>query len=411
MMAWMQSRSGISRKSRIAWMSLLMLALFAALFSMQATAQTFIELYPFNSASVGLADGAWPEAGVVRDSAGNLYGTTFFGGTGTGCDINEAGCGVVFKVDPTGKETVLHIFGGAHDGWNPTGSLILDAAGNLYGTTQFGGLYGYGTVFKIDPAGNETILHSFRRGLDGANPAAGLVQDASGNLYGTTRYGGVGCNTQGCGTVFKISPTGQETILHRFRDGADGASPLGVVAVDSSGDVYGSTWVGGIFNYGTVFKIDMCGEEKVLHHFSGGSDGANPIGGVTLDQAGNLYGTTSAGGAFIGTVFTVNTAGNESIVYTFTGGLDGAYPYANLILDASGNLYGTASQGGSTDAGSVFELTGGTLTVLYDFAGTTDGANPMGGLTMDSSGNLYGTAVQQGLYGWGAVFEIQRSLQ
>jgi uncharacterized repeat protein (TIGR03803 family) len=389
----------------------LLFALFAFLFSIQATAQTFIELYPFNSASIGLSDGAWPESAVVRDSAGNLYGTTFFGGTGSGCDINVGGCGVVFKLDPAGKETVLHIFGGAHDGWNPTASLTLDSAGNLYGTTQFGGQYGYGTVFKIDPASHETILHSFRRGSDGANPNAGLVEDASGNFYGTTRYGGVGCNTQGCGTVFKISPSGQETILYRFRDGADGANPLGAVAVDSSGDVYGTTWVGGVFNYGTVFRIDMCGAEKVLHHFSGGSDGANPIGGVTLDQAGNLYGSTSAGGAFLGTVFTVNSAGNESVVYAFAGGLDGAYPYSNLILDASGNLYGTASQGGSAGAGSVFEISGGTLTVLYDFAGTTDGANPVGGLAMDASGNLYGTAVQQGLDGWGAVFEIQRSMQ
>ena len=409
-MAWMQLRNCPSSKIRIA-RTVWVLALFTVLFSMQATAQTFIELYPFNSAAIGLADGAWPEAAVVRDSAGNLYGTTFFGGTGAGCDINVGGCGTVFKIDSTGQETVLHIFGGAHDGWNPTASLTLDGAGNLYGTTQFGGWYGFGTVFKIDPAGHETILHHFRRVFDGANPNAGLLQDASGNLYGTTRYGGVGCSGQGCGTVFKISARGQETILHRFRDGADGASPLGGVAVDSSGNVYGTTWIGGIFNYGTVFKIDAGGEEKVLHYFSGGADGANPLGGLTLDQAGNLYGTTLSGGGFFGTVFTVNPAGKESVVYTFAGGLDGAYPYSNVILDASGNLYGTASQGGSTGAGSVFELSGGTLTVLYDFAGTTDGANPMGGLAMDSSGNLYGTAVQQGLYGWGAVFEIQRSLQ
>jgi len=416
----MRSRHHILGESRnsILWL----LALLPALFAVQsAAAQTapgwvFIELYPFNSAPINLEDGAWPEAAVVRDAASNLYGTTFFGGTRTGCDIFVGGCGTVFQLDPSGKEKVLHSFGGAHDGWNPTASLTLDAVGNLYGTTPYGGAHGYGVVFRVDAAGNETILHSFAGGSDGANPNAALVQDAAGNLYGTTRYGGRGCNCQGCGTVFKISPSGQERILHRFRDGADGASPLGSVAVDSSGNVYGTSWLGGIFNYGTVFRIDASGQGKVLHHFTAGSDGANPIGGVILDQAGNLYGTASAAGAsHLGTIFTVNSAGSESTLYTFTGGPDGAYPYSNLILDASGNLYGTTAQAGSTSAGSVFELSGGTLTVLYDFAGTTgptgDGANPMGGLTMDEAGNLYGTAVRQGTYGWGAVFELQRNMQ
>jgi uncharacterized repeat protein (TIGR03803 family) len=371
-----------------------------------AAAQTFTELYPFNSGG-NLSDGGWPEAGVTRDAAGNLYGTTFYGGSGTQCDIFYDGCGIVFKLAPNGTETVLHSFSGAHDGWNPTARLILDAAGDLYGTTAYGGSSGYGTVFEVDAAGNETIVHNFAGGSDGANPNAGLVQDAAGNLYGTTQYGGKGCDGQGCGTVFRINASGQETVLCRLAGGPDGASPLGGVIVDSSGTLYGTTWLGGTHGYGTVFRLDSSGNLTVLHSFAGGSDGANPMDAPVLDASGNLYGTTSAGGPYFGTVFMVDTSGNESILYSFTGGLDGAYPYAHLLVDASGNLYGTSSQGGVSGTGTVFELSGSSLIVLYGFSGLNDGANPMGGLITDPSGNLYGTVVQAGTYGWGAVFEIQ----
>jgi uncharacterized repeat protein (TIGR03803 family) len=233
------SRENNSLHTLLVWL----LALVAGLFLVpSAAAQTFTELYPFNS-SGDLSDGAWPEAGVTRDAAGNLYGTTFFGGTGTGCDIYFGGCGEVFKLDTTGTETVLHSFGGAPDGSNPTARVVLDESGNLYGTTAFGGEYGDGTVFKVDATtGAETILHSFSGGADGANPNAGLVEDAAGNFYGTTQYGGQACDGRGCGTVFELSTTGQETILYRFRDVPDGASPLGGVALDSSGRVYGTTW-------------------------------------------------------------------------------------------------------------------------------------------------------------------------
>jgi uncharacterized repeat protein (TIGR03803 family) len=200
-----------------------LLALVPVLFlSRLAAAQAFTELYAFNS-SGNLSDGGTPEAGVTRDADGNLYGTTFFGGTGTGCDIYYAGCGTVFKLDTSGTETVLHSFGGAHDGWNPTARLILDEAGNLYGTTGYGGAHGHGTVFKVDKAGNETIIHSFAGGTDGDRPNAGLVEDTAGNLYGTTQYGGRGCDGHGCGTVFRISVDDRETVL--YRDFPDGASP------------------------------------------------------------------------------------------------------------------------------------------------------------------------------------------
>ncbi|HVI09412.1 MAG TPA: choice-of-anchor tandem repeat GloVer-containing protein [Candidatus Binatia bacterium] len=393
--------------------AIFLLALFASLLSSPAASQAapgwnYIELYAFG-ANPYLPDGAQPEAGMVRDDSGNLYGTTFFGGGGTGCDINFNGCGVVFEVTPGGTETVLHAFSGPTDGWNPTGRLIRDSAGNLYGTTPFGGAYGYGTVFKIDSAGNETILHSFHGGGDGANPNAGVVEDSTGNLYGTTRYGGQGCDGAGCGTVYKIDANGQETVLHRLLDGMDGASPMSGVELDSAGDIYGTAWAGGIFDFGTVFEIDSSGQEKVLHHFQGGTDGVNPVGGVTLDQAGNLYGAASgAGGSQIGVIFTVNTSGAESVLYTFTGGVDGAYPTSHLLVDPAGNIFGMASQG-VAGWGSVFEISGGAFNLLYYFTGTPDGGYPVGGLIMDSQGNLYGTTSSAAPYGWGSVFELQQS--
>lgn len=381
------------------------------LYPVQSLAQTFTELYAFNSTG-NLSDGGWPKAGVVRDAAGNLYGTTFFGGLGTGCDIDVAGCGIVFKVDAGGNETVLHVFGGTLDGWNPTAALVLDSAGNLYGTTLLGGAHGFGTVFKLDSSDNETILHSFARGTDGANPNAGLSQDAAGNLYGTTQYGGRGCDRHGCGTVFRVSPSGAETALYQFR-GIDGASPLGGVVVDTSGSVYGTTWLGGLYGFGTVFKVDTTGDETVLHNFSAASDGANPMGSLALDGTGNIYGTTSAGGSsYFGTLFMIDPAGNETVLYNFTGGSDGAYPYSNLVIDAQGNLYGTSSQGGCCGQGTVFEFVSGSLNTLYSFSApingvNSDGQNPMGGVTTDANGNLYGTAVSAGSWGWGSVFEIQ----
>jgi len=381
-----------------------------------AAAQTFTELYPFNS-SGDLSDGAWPEAGVTRDAAGTLYGTTFFGGTGTGCNIYFVGCGEVFKLDTTGTVTVLHSFGGAPDGSNPTARVVLDGSGNLYGTTAFGGEYGHGTVFKVNAiTGAETILHSFLGGADGANPNAGLVQDAAGNFYGTTQYGGQGCDGRGCGTGFELSTTGQETILYRFHDVPDGASPLGGVALDPSGSIYGTTWLGGVYSQGTVFSLDSRGNETVLHSFAGGSDGANPMDAPVLDQAGNLYGTTSAGGLYFGTLFMVDTSGKESILYSFTGGPDGAYPYSHLLMDASGNLFGTASQGGCCGPGIVFEFSAGTLIPLHEFSVAPNGTNPdgqisMGGLITDSAGNLYGTATEAGPDGWGTVFEVEPGSQ
>ncbi len=374
---------------------------------------TFTELYPFNS-SGNLSDGAWPEAGVARDADGNLYGTTFFGGTGTVCDAYFGGCGMVFKLDTSGVETVLHSFGAPPDGSNPTARVVLDASGSAYGTTPFGGAHGHGTVFKVDATtGAESILYSFAGGTDGASPNAGLVQDTAGNFYGTTQYGGKGCNHRGCGTVFELSAARQESILYRFGDVPDGASPLGAVALDSSGNIYGTTWLGGVYSLGTVFSLDSSGNERVLHSFAGGNDGANPMAAPVRDRAGNLYGATSAAGTyFYGTLYMIDATGNETVLHSFTGGTDGAYPYAHLLVDAAGNLFGTASQGGCCGQGSVFEFSNGGLTSLYGFSGAPNGTNPdgqvpMGGLITDSAGNFYGTAALAGSYGWGSVFELQ----
>jgi uncharacterized repeat protein (TIGR03803 family) len=266
---------------------------------------TFTVLYSFKW---DFADGAFPYAGVVLDAAGNLYGTTYWGGA--------SGLGTVFKLDTTGAETVLHSFNGG-DGSNPA-DLIRDANGNLYGTTQFGGASDAGTVFKLDTTGAETVLHSFvGPPTDGLRPIAGLVRDAGGSLYGTTLAGGSSSNCGGgCGTVFRLDTTGAETVLHSFaKKRRDGKFPYAGLVRDAAGNLYGTTVQGGASNNcvggcGTVFRLDTTGGETLLHRFVGGSpatDGERPGAGLVRDAAGNLYGTTPQGGAYgAGTVFKVS---------------------------------------------------------------------------------------------------------
>jgi uncharacterized repeat protein (TIGR03803 family) len=297
-------------------------------------------------------DGDRPFATVALDSAGNLYGTTSEGGPNA--------YGIVFKLDATGTETLLYSFAGqSPNGTDPSGGLILDTAGNIYGSTGAGGAFNYGTVFQLSATGSETVLYSFAGSAngDGWGPNGTLVRDAAGNLYGTTSLGGTGCDS-GCGTVFEVSASGTETLLHVFMDnGADGFSPSGGLSRDPSGNLYGTTEGGGAFGYGTVFKLDATGQETILYSFAGGTDGASPFAGLVRDAAGNLYGSTYYGGAYnFGTVFKVNTSGSKTILHDFAGGSDGAYPYAGLILDAAGNLYGTTVGGGAYGYGTVFVL-------------------------------------------------------
>jgi len=304
-------------------------------------------------------DGLAPGGGLVRDKEGNLYGTTFVGG--------GAGGGTVFKLDTTNTEIVLHSFTGP-DGAGPAAGLVRDREGNLYGTTYGGGASGVGTVFKLDRAGTETVLHSFT-GPDGASPVAGLIRDKEGNLYGTTYGGGLqkcflsGGSAAGCGVVFKVDTAGEETVLHSFT-GPDGANPAAGLVRDKEGNLYGTTSGGGLLTNclglgcGVVFKLDTTGAETVLYAFTG-PDGADPLADLVRDKAGNLYGTTFSGGTSNqGTVFKLDTKGTETVLHSFTfTGLDGGGPESGLVLDEAGNLYGTTLWGSTSGDGTVFKLT------------------------------------------------------
>jgi len=363
-----------------------------------AQAQTLTVLYTFT----GGVDGGNPDAGLIRDDDGNLYGTTTFGG--------DSYFGVVYSVDPAGKQTVLHNFTGGLDGSTPFADLVRDAEGNLYGTTSSGGAAGAGTVFKLTANGTHTVLRSFtgKRG-DGTLPLAGLVRDGAGCLYGTTMFGGAIHNGHEYGTVFKLTKAGKEIVLYSFKGATDGAYPTADLVRDGAGNLYGTTSGGYSTNNGTVFKLDPKGKETVLYRFTGGADGAYPWAGLVRDAKGNLYGTTQYGGNLAcyapygcGTVFKVDAKGKFTVLHSFSGSTsDGQLPLSGLILDAKGNLYGTTNIGGTSGAcfdgtsygcGIVFKLDKtGTETVLYNFTGGTDGAYPAAGrLVRDGAGNLYG---------------------
>ena len=368
----------------------------SAVFATQpAQAQTYNVLHSF----AGGTDGKTLQASLVLDPSGNLYGTTVDGGA--------SNSGIVFKLDTAGTETVLYTFTGGADGKSPSGGLVLDPSGNLYGTTTLGGASNSGIVFKLDTTGSETVLYTFTGGADGGSPNAPLIRDASGNLYGTTLGGGA----LGMGTLFKLDTTGTETVLYAF-GWADGGYPNGGLVLDAPDNFYGTTSIGGgntacsdsYFGCGVVFKLDAAGKETVLHAM-GGTDGEYPTAGLTMDAVGNFYGTTNAGGASnFGTVFKLDAAGKETVLYSF--GNSGSEPFGGVVLDASGNLYGTTTNGGS-GFGTVFKLDmTGSKTLLHTFTGGADGAIPYAGLVLDTSGNLYGTTTAGGASNFGTVFEI-----
>jgi uncharacterized repeat protein (TIGR03803 family) len=347
----------------------------------------------------GPSDGSFPATGVVGDSAGNLYGTASSG--------DPSNAGVVYELDTAGHETVLYSFTGGADGAFPEAGVIRDSAGNLYGTTTRGGTEDQGVVYKLDTVGQETVLYSFGGGADGANPyTAGVIRDPAGNLYGTTGVGGIN-GLEGVGVVYKLDTAGNYTVLHSFTGGADGANPYTGVIRDPAGNLYGTTGVGGAANAGVVFKVDTAGQETVLYSFTGLADGGNP-NALTLDPAGNLYGTTYDGGtAKRGVVYKLDTAGHYTVLYSFTGGAHGGNPEAGVILDSAGNLYGTTYGGGAAGVGVVYKLdTADHYTVLYSFTGLADGGNPEAGV-IHSAGNLYGTTYLGGKHGTGVVFKIK----
>ena len=386
---------------------------------------TFVVLHRFTG-----ADGASPIAGLIRDAAGNLYGTTYQGGA--------FGHGVVFELIRCNSGydfEMLYSFTAGADGADPVAGLVRDTAGNLYGTTVVGGTSNSGVVFKLSPTGTETVLYSFSGGADGGQPVAGLVRDAAGSLYGTTRGGGSSACSLGagnCGVVFKVSPTRTETVLHSFTGGADGAFPQAGLIQDLGGNLYGTTALGGAtstcnpsFGCGVVFKLTLTGTETVLHSFTGADGGPYALG-LIQDAAGNLYGTTNEGGSSAceggcGAVFKLSPIGIGTVLHRFTGGADGFWPFAGLIQDTAGNLYGTTLAGGAESqrcvqptCGVVFRLSPtGTETVLHTFTGSADGGSPQAGLIQDAAGNLYGTAAIGGAtntcnppYGCGVVFRL-----
>jgi len=362
-----------------------------------AEAQSFKVLYTFT----GGADGGDPyDNGSLLQYGNSLFGTTTVGGA--------YGYGTVFEVASTGGETVLYSFTGGKDGAYPYAGLIPNGDGGVYGTTEAGGAHGYGTVFEVASTGGETVLYSFTGGKDGAYPYASLVRDPKGNLHGTTEAGGA----YGYGTAFMLNTKGKETWRYSFAGTPDGEHPYAGLIQHLTGALYGTTYQGGTYGYGTVFEVDGSGKETVLYSFTGTSgDGANPFGGLFRDKGGDLYGTTQRGGYLVsGTVFKLNANGTETVPYTFSGTPDGASPYAGLVPGAKGNFYGTTFSGGAYGDGTVFKVTkyGKYLreTVLYSFTGGADGAKPVAGLVRDAAGNLYGTTTEGGTYGYGTVFEL-----
>lgn len=392
----------------------------------QAQAQTYSVLYNFSGGS----DGGQPFAGLVIDTNGNLYGTTTIGGT--------LGLGAVVKVTGGGQESVLYNFAGGNDGADPEAILLMDTKGNLYGTTYNGGgsancTSGCGTIFEVDPAGNETVLYRFN-GSDGANPEAGLIMDRLGNLYGTTFNGGA----DGFGTVFELNKDGNESVLYSFTGAADGANPVAGLTFDREGRLYGTTSLGGdmtcqnpnnTYGCGTVFQLANVSptpkgpsswKESVLYSFTLQSDGGIPWAGLTFDKSGHLYGATTDGGSGGsnggGTIFEMVFSKNGwtfNVIYSLQGwGISGSY--RNLFLDAAGNIWDTTHCDGTLEDGTIYELSPSegswTYTLLYSFCSQpscTDGMYPHSNLVADKNGNFYGTAYYGGTYLYdGVVFKI-----
>ncbi|HLY05712.1 MAG TPA: choice-of-anchor tandem repeat GloVer-containing protein [Rhizomicrobium sp.] len=368
-----------------------------------AQAQTLSVVHNFTGGS----DGGNPVDGLMMDSKGMLFGTASSGGS--------AGLGVVFKARGNGSLVVLHTFNGGTDGATPNGGVIADASGALYGTTTAGGASGQGTVYRVKGS-QEAVLYSFGGGTDGADPQAGLVMDPAGNLYGTTTAGG----TSGNGTVFElVPPAGRkgswtEKVLYSFGAGPDGAAPVARVTLDAAGNLYGTTSAGGAYGYGTVFQLTPGSPwtETILHSFQNLDDGATPYAGLVADAAGNLYGAATDGGANGGgTVFELAPSGgswNFSVLASQPGwGISGTF--RDLVLDGAGNIYGTTHCDGANGAGTIYALSpsGGswTYTLLYTFTGGSDGLYSISNLVL-KRGKLYGTTIDGGADGAGVIYKL-----
>lgn len=354
----------------------LVIALSASAACAQAQTYNLRVLHRFSGAP---GDGSISETGVQFDRVGNLYGTTFKGGT--------YNAGTIFKITKDGTETIVHSFKHVHT--IVPGEVTIDrAAGDLYGTTLGGGKHDFGQLYKLAANGSFTILHDFDATQDDAAPSASLFRDDQGNLYGTTTAGA----GYTWGTVFEYGADGSYRVLHVFT-GPDGTDPLNGVIRDKAGNLYGLTEEGGVNNGGTVYKLAPDGTLTTLHSFPGFADATPPGAGPLIrDNAGNLYGTTYGLTGYppiYGTVFKLAPDGTFTTLYTFTGGIDGLY--ANALLRIGRNFYGTTQDGGDEGFGAVFKLTpDGRFTVLHSFT-LLDGVYPESGLTL-KQGRLFGTA-------------------
>ena len=411
------SLRGLSRNLLITFLTM-------TLTTMAASAQTFQVIYSFRGGS----SAQHPIAGVTVDQHGNLFGTTAWGGG------SPTGSGTVYELQRTSAGYVyrqLHSFGNGLDGSFPWAGVTIGPDGSLYGATYTGGTTQNGIVYNLRPPAtfcrsvscpwNETVLYNFTRGSDGGDAQGGVIFDRNGNMYGTNVNGGSG----NVGVVYKMTRSGGSwayQVIYPFTGGQDGGNPTGLL-FDGAGNLYGPAASGGLsgcsgFGCGTVFKLSPSGSgwtEQTLYSFHDSSDGSDPQGGVIMDSAGNLYGSTCCGDGTGGTIFELSPSGGNwifNLLYSYNG--TGLGPYGNLVRDAAGNLYGASVFNGLYNEGVVFKLTptngGWIYTSIHDFTGGADGDWPEGGLAIDSNGNIFGTTYQGGLQncseGCGVVYEI-----
>jgi uncharacterized repeat protein (TIGR03803 family) len=393
-------------KSSISLILALSCVLFVALVTIPAPAQTFTNLVIFSLDGV---TGSQPyQMNLIQATDGNLYGTTLNGGSND--KPGASMYGTIFKMTPSGTLTSLYSFcaqAGCPDGNNVYAGLVQGTDGNFYGTTQAGGAYGLGTVFRITPQGTFKTLYSFCAKLcsanDGGAPTAALLRTFNGPIYGAT----IG------GTIFKLASNGKLMIVYRF---PSNAGPAGALAEGSNGNIYGTTFSGGTKNMGTIFKMTLSGKVTTLYSFGtqkGCSDGQSPVAGLIQTTNGFFYGTTSSGGSScggFGTVFRFTNQGKLTTLHTFNQN-DGANPTASLVQASDGNFYGTTSTGnGSLAAGAVFQITPkGAFTNLVTF-NNNEGASPHGGLVQSTNGNLYGSTTGNAAYNGGTLFELNMGL-
>lgn len=373
------------------------------IYKIDSSGETTLYTFP------GAATGTFPQPFILDGKQGSFYGSTYYGGA--------ANVGMVYRLDQDGTEKVLHTFTGGADGRNADDQVARDSQGNVYGTTGYGGTENEGVVFKVSESGQFGVLHSFTGGADGGIPQGGLIVDPEGNVYGTTAQGGGGSQTGAQeGVVFMLDPAGNETVLYSFMGLADGGVPKAGVTRDSAGNLYGTASEGGD-GFGTVFEISAAGEYSVLHSFTGpGTGGGDPNAGVILDESGNLYGTAGAFGVTAdgnpgdGLIYKISRTGVFTVLYTFTGGADGGEPLAPVVRDTSGNLYGSTIGGGDSGCpggcGVIYEISpSGQESVLHTFTNGTDGVGG-GTLILTPAGVLYGFSGASGGAPGGEIYSI-----